>query len=136
MKKAKPQIINYKSFPEKSGTLTPFYIGKHFPKSFKFRRFFFLYGKKKYLRADHAHEKCSQILIPIIGKIKVTTYCNKIKKIFILSPKKGKALKVSLHTWINIKFYNDGDCLLTLCDYKYDKKEYISNFKDFLKNYY
>ena len=95
-----------------------------------------MYGKKKYLRADHAHKKCSQILIPIIGKIKVTTYYDKNKKIFILNPKQGRALRVSLHTWINIKFYNNNDCLLTLCNYKYDKTEYISNFEDFLKNYY
>ena len=79
MKKIKPQIINYKSFAEKSGTLSPFYIGSHVPKNFKLKRFFFLYGKKKYLRADHAHKKCSQILIPIIGKVKVTTYYDKNK---------------------------------------------------------
>ena len=87
MKKHKPEIIKFKSFKEKSGTLIPFYMGKHLPKNFILKRFFFLYGKKKFLRADHAHKKCTQILIPIIGKIKITTYFNKKKKIFKLDNK-------------------------------------------------
>ena len=51
MKKIKPQIISYKSFAEKSGTLSPFYIGSHIPKNFKLKRFFFLYGKKKIFKS-------------------------------------------------------------------------------------
>ncbi len=136
MKKHKPEIIKFKSFKEKSGTLIPFYMGKHLPKNFILKRFFFLYGKKKFLRADHAHKKCTQILIPIIGKIKITTYFNKKKKIFKLDPKKGVALKISTHTWLNIKFNKNDDCLLTACNYKYDKKEYISDFRIFKKKYF
>lgn len=131
-----PQIIKFKNFREKSGTLTPFYVGKHLPNNFKLKRFFFLYGKKKYLRADHAHKKCSQIIIPIFGKIKITTYFNKKKKIFILNPKNEKALFVPIHTWIRLKFFRNDDCILTACNYKYDKKEYISNFEIFLSKYF
>ncbi len=136
MKKKEPEIIKYKFFKEKTGTLTPFYIGRQLLKNFNFKRFFFLYGKKKYLRADHAHKKCSQILIPIFGRVKVTTYFNKKKKIFLLDPKKGTALKIPVYTWLNIKFHKNDDCLLTACNYKYDKKEYISDFKVFLKKYF
>ena len=53
--------------------------------NFKVKRYFFLFGKKKYIRADHAHLKCSQIIIPINGKIKITTYRKNRKKIYILS---------------------------------------------------
>ena len=134
--KAKPKIIKFKSFKDITGQLIPFYSNKHFPKNFVFKRIFFLYGKKKYLRADHAHKKCTQIIIPILGKIKVKKYKNNRKKIFNLSPSNKKALLVPVFTWLNIKFFKDNDCLLTICNYKYDKKEYISNFNDFLKTYY
>lgn len=131
-----PRILKFNNFKEKSGTLTPFYLGKHWPKNFKLKRFFFLYGKKKYLRADHAHKKCSQIIFPIKGKILIDTFFNKKKKIFLIDPKKGDALIVPVYTWIRIKFLRDDDCLLTACNYKYDKREYISNFEIFLKKYF
>ncbi len=51
MKKTKPQIINYKSFAEKSGTLSPFYIGNHIPKNFKLKRFFFFVWEKKIFKS-------------------------------------------------------------------------------------
>ena len=57
----------------------------------------------------------------------------KIKKKFILSPQNNKYLFVPKKHWIKLKFLNKGSILLTLCDYKYDKKEYIQKFSDFLK---
>ena len=136
MKKLNPNYINYESFKENSGSLIPFYINKSFPKSFKLKRFFFLYGKKKFIRADHAHKKCDQILLPIKGRIEVTTYNKGLRKKFILNEKRSKGIIIPVRTWLKIKFYKDNDCLLTLCNYKYDKKEYILSFNDFLKNYY
>lgn len=136
MKNLKPNYIHYKSFKEKSGSLIPFYVDKSFPKSFKLKRFFFVYGKKKYLRADHAHKKCSQIIIPLKGTTKITTYYKKRKKLFFLKTSKNKALFIPIHTWLNIKFYKNNDSILTLCNYLYDKKEYILNFSEFKKKYY
>ena len=37
------------------------------------------------------------------------------------------------YNWITIYFKENQDSLLTLCNYKYDKKEYISQYKDFKK---
>lgn len=136
MKKKFPKLISFKSFSDKTGKLTPFYVSQHLPKGYKLRRFFFLFGKKNYLRADHAHKKCTQFIVPIVGKVKITTFNNKKKKIFILDHKKELGLIVPTYTWLNIKFYKNNDCLLTTCDYKYDKKEYISNFKVFKQNYF
>ena len=136
MKNQRPNYIHYKSFKETSGSLIPFYINKNLLKSFKLKRFFFVYGKKKYLRADHAHKKCSQIIIPVKGTVKITTYYKKNKKIFFLVTKKNKALFIPVHTWLNIKFYKDNDSILTLCNYHYNKKEYILDFFEFKKKYY
>jgi hypothetical protein len=130
------KYFNYKSYSELSGTLVPFYKTGSFPNNFEIKRFFFLYGKKKYMRADHAHTKCEQILLPGKGIINVTTYRNGRKKNFILNEKISRGIFIPTKTWIQIKFFKDNDCLLTLCNYKYDKKEYIMSFEDFLKNYY
>jgi len=127
----KIKLLNYSRYIEKSGSLIPFYTDKSFPKSFKLKRFFLLYGKKKFIRADHAHMKTTQIIIPLRGNIKITTFYKNKKKIFSLKVSKKKALYIPPYHWIKIDFKSDEDSLITLCDYKYDKKEYISNFNSF-----
>ena len=134
MKKIKkPFLIKYSTFPEFNGTLIPFYTNKSFPKKFKLKRFFILYGKKKYFRADHAHSKCSQIIIPLSGKILIKIISKNYKKNFKLNTKSKAAIYVPPYNWITIYFKNNNDSLLTLCNYKYDKKEYISHFSKFKK---
>ena len=129
----KPKIIRYSIYPEYNGTLIPFYTNKHFPKYFKLKRFFLLYGKSKFFRADHAHKKCFQIIIPLRGKIYITIKSRKYLKKFILEVHKKKCLLVPPYNWIKNKLSKNEDSLLTLCDFKYDKREYISNYKNFLK---
>ena len=129
----KPKILKYSIYPEYNGTLIPFYTNKHFPKYFKLKRFFLLYGKSKFFRADHAHKKCSQIIIPLSGKIYVTIKSRRYLKRFILEVNKKKCLVVPPYNWIKINFQNNQDSLLTLCNFEYDKREYISNYKNFLK---
>ena len=129
----KIQFKKSKRFFDKTGSLVPFYK-KTSLKNFNIRRFFFVYGKKKYFRADHAHKKCNQILIPVAGKIEVFILNQKkIKKKFILSLENNKYLFVPKKHWIRLKFLKEGSILLTLCDHKYDKKEYIQSIKKFLK---
>ncbi len=129
----KPKILSYSIYPEYNGTLIPFYTNNHFPKTFKLKRFFLLYGKCKFFRADHAHKKCSQIIIPLRGKIYISIKSRKYFKKFTLELKRRKCLLVPPYNWIKINFQNNEDSLLTLCNFKYDKREYISNFKSFLK---
>ncbi len=131
-----PRLINFKRFSEASGELVPFYVNKSFPKKFRLIRFFFLYGKKKYFRADHAHKKCTQIIIALNGQIKIYTFFKKKKKIFNINQKSKKALFIPTKCWLKIKFSKDQDSLITLCNYKYDKSEYILSFDEFKKKYY
>ena len=127
----KLEIKKFKKFSDKTGVLTPFYNNDHF-KKFKIKRFFFLYGNKKYPRADHAHKKCNQIIIPVKGSaiIEITNK-KKRKKIFNIFYKNNNFLIVPKFHWIKIKFKNSKSVLITLCDYEYDKSEYIQKFEDF-----
>ena len=121
----KLKIKKFKKFTDLTGTLVPFYKDKSLNK-FNIKRFFFLYGKKNFIRADHAHKKCNQILIPINGTVKVEAFnLKKNKKTFTLSDKNKKYLSVPTFYYIRIKFLQEKGVLLTLCDYKYDKKDYI-----------
>ena len=123
----------FKIFKDKTGALIPFYLKKHF-KNFQLKRFFFFYGNKRFFRADHAHKKCNQILIPVHGKIKVEITDQKnVKKDYLLSMQNKQFLYLPKKNWIKLSFLKKDSILLTLCDYKYDKSEYIQNKKEFLK---
>ena len=123
----------FKTFTDKTGTLIPFYFNHHF-KNFNIKRFFFVYGKKNIYRADHAHKKCNQILIPVNGTIKVeVTNLKNIRKVYSLSLKNKRFLFLPKKNWVRLNFIEKNSILLTLCDYKYDKSEYIQDKKSFLK---
>ena len=78
------KIFKLKSFVSSNGTLIPIYLNKL--KKFKIKRFFILHGKKNSIRGDHAHKKCTQIFIPVSGKIKLEVF-KKNKEVFILGKK-------------------------------------------------
>ena len=60
-----------------------------------------------------------------LGGNKVTSLNRKIKKTFIINDTNKKFLIIPKFNFIQIKFLKKNSILLTLCDYKYDKKEYI-----------
>ena len=130
----KLKLSKFKIFGNnKIGKLIPFYLSKHF-KKFKIKRFFVIHGNNKCLRADHAHYKCNQIFIPISGSIKIniTTKKGKIFN-YLISVKNKKFLFIPNYHWVKIKFVQRTASVLVLCDYKYDRKEYIHDFNKFLK---
>jgi len=129
----KLQLKKSKTFSDHTGDLVPFYINKSL-NNFNIKRFFFIYGNKKYYRADHAHKKCNQILIPVNGKIEVQiTTLKKRRKKFILSLSNNNYLMVPNKNWIRLKFRDKNSILLTLCDYKYEKNEYIQSKREFFQ---
>ena len=125
-----PKIFNFKKFTKKSGTLLPITFNNKFP--IKVKRIFIIYGKKKYLRGDHAHKKCSQVFFPIKGKIKVNMKYKKTKKSINLTQNNSKALLVPPRIWISVESLNSNSAVLVLTDYEYDVKDYIETYKEFI----
>ena len=127
------KIFNYKKFKNISGELLPITFDNNFP--IKVKRIFFIYGKKKYKRGDHAHKKCSQVFFPLFGKVQITIQSKKVKKNITLSHKKNKAMLVYPKTWCDVKFLTKNSIILVLCDYKYDFNDYIESYEDFVNKY-
>ena len=125
-----PKIINFKKFTKASGKLLPITFNNKFPINVK--RIFVIYGKKKYKRGDHAHKKCSQIFIPIMGKIKINIKYKKTEKSINLSHNGSKALLVPPRIWSSVEFLNNKSVVLVLTDYEYDFKDYIETYKEFI----
>ena len=125
-----PIIFNLKKFTKRSGKLLPITFNKKFP--IKVKRIFIIYGKKKYIRGDHAHKKCSQVFFPIIGKIKISMKYKKTEKSINLSHKGSKALLVPPRIWNRLEFLKNNSVVLVLTDYEYDFKDYIETYKEFV----
>ena len=125
-----PKIFNFKKFTKTSGKLLPITFDNKFP--IKVKRIFFIYGKKKYKRGDHAHKKCSQVFIPIMGKIKINIKYKKTEKSINLSHNGSKALLVPPRIWSSVEFLNNKSVVLVLTDYEYDFKDYIETYKEFI----
>lgn len=123
--------IKIKTYKKKSGTLIPFSYKKDIP--FKARRVFVICGKKGFVRAKHAHKKCSQYIVPVTGKIELQ--CEDIyeKNNVVLDPinKQGYLLKPI--TWCKIKFLTNNSVIMVFCDMEYAYSDYINKYKDFLK---
>ena len=125
-----PKIFNFKKFTKMSGKLLPITFNNKFP--IKVKRIFIIYVKKKYIRGDHAHKKCSQVFFPIMGKIKINMKYNKIEKSINLSHTGSKALLVPPRIWSRVEFLNNNSVVLVLTDYEYDYKDYIETYKEFV----
>ena len=123
--------IKFKSYSKISGTLVPFSIKKNIP--FIVKRIFLIYGNKNFVRGDHAHKKCSQLLVPVSGKIEIICENKKIKfkKILNYRLKEGHLIKPK--TWCKIKFLTNNSILMVFCDQEYQFSDYIEKYKDFLK---
>ena len=125
-----PKIFNLKKFTKKSGKLFPITFNNKFP--IKVKRMFFIYGRKKYKRGDHAHKKCSQVFIPIRGKIKINMKYRKTKKNVFLSANRSRTLFVPPKIWSSVEFLYNNSLVLVLTDYEYDFKDYIETYKEFI----
>ena len=124
------KIKKIKIYSDKTGDLVPISLKDNIP--FKTKRIFIIHGKKNYIRADHAHYKCSQFLIPLCGSI-IVNYENKKSKFKkILSVKKNNCLMLKPKTWCKIKFNSSNSKLMVFCDKEYDPSDYIRNYKKFL----
>jgi dTDP-4-dehydrorhamnose 3,5-epimerase-like enzyme len=124
------KIKKLKNIVNINGVLVPMYLNQI--KNFKTNRFFLLYGKKNRIRGNHAHKKCTQIFVPLSGSAQLEIIKEKKRKI-ILSSKNKKMLIIPPLHWCKINFLERNSSLLVICNVKFLEREYIRNFKDFLK---
>ena len=123
--------FTFKKFTKKSGSLISYSLQQDV--AFKTKRIFLIYGKRNFTRGDHAHHKCKQFLVPIFGKMEIE-YENKFRKFLkIIDYKDKKGLLLNQKTWCKIRFKTNNCILMVFCDREYEFKDYIENYKSFLK---
>ena len=125
------RYITFKKFKKRSGSLVPISLKKDIP--FKTKRIFLIYGNKNFIRGNHAHKKCSQFLVPILGKIELTLTTKSLNKKIILDSMGKKGILLKPLTWCKLRFITKNAVIMVFCDREYEFKDYIEKYKDFLK---
>ena len=129
MKKIKK--FRFLSHQNTTGELIPLYLNKTFP--IKTKRIFFLLGKKNKIRGKHAHKTCSQLFIPILGTTILKIKTQKNEKTIKLSSLVKVGILVPPKFWCEVKFTSKKTILMVACDKIYNSKDYIKNYKDYVR---
>ena len=126
-----PKIFSFKKFIKKSGKLLPITFNNKFP--IKVKRIFFIYGKKNKVRGDHAHKKCSQLFITILGKVVLNIKTPNEKKNIVLSHLSRNAVLVPPKYWCSVRFVKKKSVLMVACDQYYNFADYLESFNEYKK---
>ena len=120
-----------KSYSSLNGKLMAINFNKKFPMNVK--RVFFIYGQKNKIRGEHAHKKCSQLFIPIFGKLILNIETPDTKKRIILNHLSKTAVLIPPKYWCHIKFIKKNSILMVACDQYYNVNDYLESFDDYKK---
>lgn len=125
------KVIALDRIQNRAGNITPIEGLKKVP--FKIRRIFYIYdipGGEE--RGAHAHKACHQFLIAASGSFSVEVDDGTDKKTIKLNrPYYG--LHIPPGIWAYELDFSSGSICLVLTSHKYDAKDYIRDYHEFLK---
>ena len=114
------KILKAKNIKHRNGSIAVFERYKTF--KIKIERIFIVKANKNQIRGMHAHKKCIQLLNCPIGAVSVSCeYVSGNKKIFILNR----------YVWCSQKYLKKNTILVSICNRKFEEKDYIRNYKQF-----
>lgn len=121
-------IQNFKSYVDERGSLTAIDY-KELPFSPIERVFFVNNVPFGSIRGGHAHRKTSQFLLCISGQVFV--YLNDGFKTWIISLKKNQGVFIPPLIW-DTQFFCSNTHVVVFANTKYDRSDYITDFKELL----
>ena len=128
---ASAALINFLTYGNSNGTLSVYECGKQVP--FDIRRVFTVSARKNDVRGNHAHKKCTQLLVCISGKILVSCDDGSVSTQYLLD-NMSMGLLVPPGIWASEEYVDNAAVLMVLCDRGYEADDYIRDYNDF-KNF-
>lgn len=125
------KIVKFNIHSDKRGSLVSIESKTSVP--FNIKRIYYIHNiQTGASRGFHAHKKLNQVMIAISGKCRVILD-NGIKReeIWIQSPDQGLLIKNMI--WREMYDFSKECILLVLASQKYDKYDYIRDYKKFLQ---
>ena len=122
------KAIHFKKYEDTNGILCVYEGNQQVP--FDIRRVFTVTAKAGDIRGDHAHKQCTQILICVSGKIRVSCDDGSAVTKHLLDDM-GDGLLVPPGIWAKEKYITDDAVLMVLCDRGYEAEDYLRDYNDF-----
>jgi len=120
--------VHFRKFEDTNGMLCVYEGGQQVP--FDIRRVFTVSAKAGDTRGDHAHKQCTQLLICVSGKIRVSCDDGLAVTEHLLD-NMGEGLLVPPGIWAKEKYMTEGAVLMVLCDRGYEAEDYLRDYNDF-----
>ena len=124
----KVKLIQFPLHPAYTSRLCVYESGDFVP--FEIKRVFTVTAKKNVIRGNHAHKKCSQLLVCIYGEIEVTLDNGNEKTVYKLSSI-DQGLLIPAGIWASEKYIDKDSTLMVLCDNYYDSDDYIYDYEEY-----
>ncbi len=124
------ELINLDIYKDKRGDLIPIQFQKNLNSTIE--RSFLVFGGGNILRGNHAHKECNQFLCCISGICEVKCDDGDDSFYQILSDP-SKILKIPNMIWSTQKYLTENTTLMVFCDLDYCERDYIRDYKTFLK---
>ena len=120
-----------KHHSDRKGNLSVVHNGETIP--FDVKRVYYLYdipGGES--RGAHAHRELEQLIIAASGSFRVTLDDGGVKRSFVLNrPYQGLYVKPGI--WRDLNDFSSGAVCMVLASEKFDKDDYIRDYKEFLE---
>ncbi len=97
---------------------------------FDIKRVFTVSGEVGSIRGNHAHRRCTQLLVCVSGQIKVSCDDSAHTVDHVLSDM-SQGLLVPPGIWAIQEYLTDAAVLMVLCDRGYEADDYIHDYQEF-----
>lgn len=116
---------------DRNGHITAVNNAQEIP--FEVKRVFYLYdipGGES--RGAHAHKQCHQFLVAASGAYEVLIHDGKVKRQVLLN-RPDVGLYIPPGIWASEINFSSGSICLVLASHKYDEKDYLRSYEEYLK---
>ena len=122
------KLIQFSIHENDSGSLCVYESSDLVP--FEIKRIFTVIANKNEVRGNHAHKKCTQLLICVSGEIEVICDNGIDESIYQLN-NMGQGLLIPAGIWASEKYILKDSVLMVLCDRGYEPADYIHDYEEF-----
>ena len=124
-------VIKLKSFSDQRGKLISIENSKYIP--FDIKRVYWIYDTSPdHERGGHAHKSLQQLVICIDGSCEFVLDDGKEKTIYKLN-RPDEGLYIGHNIWRVMRSFSYGCKIVVLASEFYNEREYIRDYKEFLK---
>ena len=99
---------------------------------FAIERVFTLRAPLGAIRGEHAHRRCTQLIVCVHGAVDIMSDDARDRRTFALD-RSNLGLLVPPTIWNQITFRQDNSVLMVLCDRHYQEDDYIRFYSDYLE---